>query len=205
MLAFHQEQRGALSVCQTAHVHHHLLRQRLQVKVVGDVLDDLQEELALVGVSEFPLVVDVFAGVSGEADLGLDEDAEHVDGGRGQGAELSHLLEAAPPLLQGAARHRLVGPEHVLHLGPSEILTEVFLGIGPVVSGIEEAGIAEASVYRRGRGAAVRGQSGVTPRHGRGVWERLGGMTPRHGRGVWERLESVLRHPPVDESEISFT
>ena len=135
-------------------------------------------------------MVDVFAGVSGQADLGLNEDAEHVDRVRGKGAVLSHLLQTAAPLFQGTARDWLVSPEHVLHLGSREVLTQVFLGVGAVVSGIEEAGISEASIYGRGGGATVGGE---------------GSVTPRDGGGVRKRLKSVLHHPAVDESDVSFT
>lgn len=88
--ALDDEERGAVSTQQETQVDDDLVRQPLQVQVVGDVLHDVQEEVLLVLRPQLLLPVERDALKSREPYLGLDQEAEHVVGGGREGAVLPH-------------------------------------------------------------------------------------------------------------------
>ncbi len=142
----HEEEGAPIRVHQNAQVHQDAAGQAPQVQIVGDVLDYLQKEVTFVLGPQLAFEFLVLAGVPGEPDLRLDEHAEHVPRGGRQGEELTHALQAAASLRQSSlpllAERRLVRPEDVSLLAPSEVVSKMFLRVGSLVAaevGVEEA------------------------------------------------------------------
>lgn len=131
----HEEQRAPVGVHHEADEDEDLVAEAGEVQVVGDVLDQLQEELPLVMLLEVALVVQGRGRVLGQADAGLQQGAEDVRGGGGQGAGLPQQRPppyAAQRLLRPGVHVLIVGEVDVDGLGAGEALPQLLLGRPPL-------------------------------------------------------------------------
>lgn len=173
----HEEEGAPVGVHHEADEDEDLVAEAGEVQVVGDVLDQLQEELALVVLLEVALVVQGGGGVLGQADAGLQQGAEDVRGGGGQGAGLPQQRpppHAAQRLLRPGVHMLVVGEVDVDGLGAGEALPQLLLGgspLQPPAAGAGAAGAARAAPAAAGAAAAPR------------LLRRAGGRGGRRFRG----------------------
>lgn len=131
----HEEEGPPVGVHHEADEDEDLVAEAGEVQVVGDVLDQLQEELPLVVLLEVALVVQGGRGVLGQADAGLQQGAEDVRGGGGQGAGLPQQgppPHAAQRLLRPGVHMLVVGEVDVDGLGAGEALPQLLVGRPPL-------------------------------------------------------------------------
>lgn len=162
----HEEEGAPVGVHHEADEDEDLVAEAGEVQVVGDVLDQLQEELALVVLLEVALVVQGGGGVLGQADAGLQQGAEDVGGSGGQGAGLpqqSSPPHAAQRLLRPGVHMLVVGEVDVNGLGAGEALPQLLLGSSPLQPPTAGAATAPPVLRRAGGGGGRRFREGVLP------------------------------------------
>ena len=169
--ALDEEQRAAVGIEQDTHVDEYPPGERRQVEVVRHVPHDLEEEVLLVDHVQFALQIAVLARVARQADLRLDQHAQHRARGRRQREALAHALQAhatlRQPRLLVAARRRLVRAEHAARLGAREILPQVFLRVGALVTARRPVALEAA---REAAATAVRRRAAVHAHHDVRLW-----------------------------------
>lgn len=178
----HEEEGSPVRVHHEADEDEDLVAEAGEVQVIGDVLDQLQEELALVVLLEVALVVQGGGGVLGQVNSGLEQGAEDVGGGGGQGARLPQQRpppHAAQRLLRPAVHMLVVGEVDVDGLGAGEALPQLLLGrsaLQPPGTGTETgaAGAARAPPAAAGAVAAPP----LLRRAGRSFRERVLPLQP---------------------------
>lgn len=176
----HEEEGSPVRVHHEADEDEDLVAEAGEVQVIGDVLDQLQEELALVVLLEVALVVQGGGGVLGQVDSGLEQGAEDVGGGGGQGARLPQQRpppHAAQRLLRPAVHMLVVGEVDVDGLGAGEALPQLLLGrsaLQPPGTGAGAAGAARAPPAAAGAVAAPP----LLRRAGRSFRERVLPLQP---------------------------
>ncbi len=169
--SLHQEQGATVSINHDAHKHKDLVTQAGQIQVVGDVFDELQEELPLVVLLQVVFVVYGGGGVLRDVDPGLQQRGEEVRGGWRERAGFTQ--QCAPPhaaqrLLGSGVDVLVVSPVGVDGFRPGEGFPQLFLrrsSLQPVASARPAVFTARVRRFLRFRAGVRRSFSGVMVLH----------------------------------------